>query len=87
MADLTAGMAVWSWWPRPAYAVLGGNGREDRNVAVDWFEVIIPPAVVGSGERFVMSASVSPSGNGFRASVDYGVARRPVAPCRVVDAP
>ncbi len=56
------------------------------SVAADRFEVTIPPGAVGPGDTFVLSAAVTPLDDGVRASVDFGIARGPVAPCEVVDA-
>lgn len=57
------------------------------SVSADRFWVTIPSHAVGPQATFVLSASVTPLPNGVRASVSYGIARGPVAPCRVVDAP
>ena len=56
-------------------------------VGSDFFEVTIPPGTVGEKNTFVLSASVAPIPNGFRATVDFDIAIGPVAPCRVVDSP
>jgi hypothetical protein len=53
------------------------------------FEVTIPPGAVGTGETFVLSASVTPldGGTGVSAAVDYGVAKGAVAACTPTDLP
>lgn len=56
-------------------------------VSADEFEVTIPPRAVGSGDTFVLSASVKPIKDGFSATVDFDIAHGKVAGCRVVDAP
>ena len=56
-------------------------------VAVDWFEVTIPPDAVGPNDTFVLSASVTPLPNGFQSSVDFGITAGDIAPCRVIDTP
>ncbi len=64
-------------------------------VGSESFEVTLPAGAVGAGETFVLSASVTelpgetlPDGTeiveGFQASVDFGVAAGPVAPCVAV---
>ena len=56
-------------------------------VAVDWFEVTIPPGAVGKGDTFVLSAAVVPVQDGFHATSESAIARGPVKPCHVVDSP
>ena len=56
-------------------------------VGSDFSKVTIPPGAVGERDTFVLSASVVPLPNGFRASVDFDIAVGAVAPCRVIDAP
>lgn len=50
-------------------------------------DVTIPPNAVGADETFVLSAAVVPLPNGVHAVVDFDIARGPVGPCQVIDAP
>jgi hypothetical protein len=56
------------------------------DVGADLFRVTIPPGAVERGNTFVLSAAVTPTRNGVRASVHFGIAQGAVAPCLVVDA-
>lgn len=55
-------------------------------VGADLFKVTVPPGAIGAGNTFVLSAAVTPTANGVRAIVEFGIARGAVAPCTVVDA-
>ena len=55
-------------------------------VGADLFEVTIPPGAIGAGNTFVLSAAVTPTTNGVRAIVEFGIAQGAVGPCAVVDA-
>lgn len=55
------------------------------SVSAQRFEVTIPPNTVGSGDTFVLSASVVPLPNGVRAMVDFDIAHGAIAPCRIVN--
>ena len=57
------------------------------SVAVNWFEVTIPPDAVGKDDTFVLPAAVVPIPDGFRATTDFGIAQGTVGPCQVVDSP
>ena len=37
-------------------------------MAVEWFDVTIPPDAVGPKDTFVLSASVTPLSNGFKSA-------------------
>lgn len=56
-------------------------------IGADMFEVTIPPNAVGKDDTFVLSASVVPFPNGFRAAVDFDIAHGEVAPCQITNAP
>ncbi len=55
-------------------------------VGADLFKVTIPPGAIGAGNTFVLSAAVTPTANGVRAIVEFGIAAGAVGPCTVVDA-
>lgn len=55
-------------------------------VGADLFEVTIPPGAIGTGNTFVLSAAVTPTAEGVRAIVEFGIAQGAVGPCTVVDA-
>jgi hypothetical protein len=56
-------------------------------VAVDWFEVTIPPGAVGKGDTFVLSAAVAPVHDGFQATTDFAIAHGTVKPCQIINSP
>lgn len=66
-------------------------------VAKDWFEVELPAGAVGTGDTFVLSASVTPGltpgvggpdvVDGFSATVDFGIAHGVVPQCVAVRSP
>lgn len=55
-------------------------------VGADLFKVTIPPGAIGVGNTFVLSAAVTPTANGVRAIVEFGIAQGAVRTCAVVDA-
>jgi hypothetical protein len=55
-------------------------------VGADLFEVTIPPGAIGAENTFVLSAAVTPTADGVRAIVEFGIAQGAVDPCTVVDA-
>lgn len=57
------------------------------SIGSDEFWLTIPARSVKDGDTLVMSAAVAPFGKGVRVWIDSGVARGPVAPCQVIDAP
>lgn len=56
------------------------------SVGADDFTVTIPAGSVGKDNAFVMSAAVVPIQHGVSADVEFGIAKGPVAPCRVIPA-
>lgn len=56
-------------------------------VALNWFEVTIPPGAVGKDDTFVLSAAVVPIPHGFQATTEFGIAQGPVKPCEIIDSP
>lgn len=51
------------------------------------FWVTIPPGSVGTGDTFVLEASVIPSENGVQATVNFDITAGPIGPCNVIDSP